>query len=187
MSFNLLTFTPAGASSQFQVTSTGIRSADVEVITLLRMFDRETEPSLRFFFWAYDMGTPTRSDNVEICITILVSNTTTDCKCFIYNNQQDCNDNPPVILNTPYTAIIYEDDTITPLGTQLFTLATSDLDIGDNADHHFHIETGDGFGLFQINEDTGLVTTAGHLDYEVHPNRIDFDVSGPLCECTSIT
>ena len=94
----------------------------------------------------------------------------------IHNNQQDCNDNPPVFTGT-YTATIYELASLTPIGTQLFTVMTTDNDIGLNADHQYHLEPHAGSGLFEIDENTGIVRTAAVPDYEVHQTNIVFDVS----------
>jgi len=57
---------------------------------------------------------------------------------------------------------------------------TTDNDIGVNAEHQYHLEQPHtGFGLFEIDENTGIVRTAAIADYETHPSDIVFNVRDP--------
>jgi len=57
---------------------------------------------------------------------------------------------------------------------------TTDNDVGINAEHQYQLEDPHiGFGLFEIDENTGVVRTAALADYETHPSDIVFNVSIP--------
>jgi len=73
MDFSLSLFSPSSAASQFTITPTSVRTADLELSVPIA-FDRESVPSITFRMTATDRGTPNRrSDFVDICITITVS------------------------------------------------------------------------------------------------------------------
>ena len=73
MNFSLSLFSPSSNASQFTITPTSVRTADLE-LTVPIMFNRESVPSITFRMTATDQGTPNRrSDFVDICITITVS------------------------------------------------------------------------------------------------------------------
>lgn len=75
----------------------------------------------------------------------------------------DVNDNAPQFLRTPYKVQISEGSMI---DTQLIRVYTIDADEGLNGDVFYNIESGNVDGCFAIDDATGQVTLARHLDRE---------------------
>ena len=73
----------------------------------------------------------------------------------------DVNDNSPMFINFPNTTEICED---APIGSELVTITTSDLDAGNNGLVTYHLINSD--EDFAINRSTGVVTVNRPLDRE---------------------
>ena len=128
-------------SLPFTIDSTGI-------ITTTTTLDRETVDVYMFQVVAADNGTSPRSSSMQVTI-----------------NVTDINDNPPVFLNTPYMGTIREDES-TDGGTTtvLLTVATSDADIGVNADVTYSLGPNTD-SQFRI-EQTGEFIVSGSINFE---------------------
>lgn len=82
---------------------------------------------------------------------------------------KDANDNTPVFTNTTYVAKVYENQ---PAGSYVTTLSASDKDLGLGGAFLFSI-SGQGKDAFDIDPNTGIVTTIKPLDREAK-GRYDF-------------
>ncbi|XP_018105995.1 protocadherin-16 [Xenopus laevis] len=95
---------------------------------------------------ASDRGVPQRSHSVPVLITVL-----------------DVNDNPPVFPHPLYSVLLSEE---APVGSEVLRVLAQDSDSGNNGMVHYSITSGDESRLFQINEATGAIRLARHLDRE---------------------
>ncbi|XP_063226687.1 cadherin-87A isoform X2 [Bacillus rossius redtenbacheri] len=75
---------------------------------------------------------------------------------------RDVNNNHPVFGRESYVASVQED---TPVGTSIEQLQATDADTGMNAEISYAIQTG-AFEDFAVNNETGLLTISGKLDYD---------------------
>lgn len=107
--------------------------------------DREVTSSYNLTFKAEDAGTPPRVTYRSIIINVV-----------------DENDHAPVFLLESYHASLNESVLI---GSFVESVTARDADEGVNADIVYSI-SGDDYGWFQIDNDTGLVTTRAELDHE---------------------
>jgi len=116
------------------------------VIRARRMFDREQEAEISFKVMATDSGTPQLSSTCEVKIYI-----------------KDINDNAVVFPQNIYTVEIDEEK---PAPLDVIRLQAYDNDQNENAIIKYLILAGNEDDVFQINENTGLVTTKKKLNYE---------------------
>ncbi|XP_054424551.1 protocadherin gamma-A8-like, partial [Pteronotus mesoamericanus] len=132
--------------------SLDVRTADDGTINpelvLERALDREEEAAHQLVLIASDGGEPRRSSTVHIKVTVL-----------------DVNDNAPVFAQPIYRVTVPEN---VPPGTLLLTVRASDLDEGANGEvaYKFWKISEKQSPLFQLNENTGEISTAKSLDYE---------------------
>ncbi|KAJ7327360.1 condensed mesenchymal cell proliferation [Desmophyllum pertusum] len=110
------------------------------------MLDREIVPRLEFHVTATDSGVPRLSTN-----------------CTVIVNISDANDNNPVFTRDVYFAAVDEN---TANGTYVTHVFANDSDSGLNGIVHYLLEFHQGNTPFVINSKTGLVSTAGRIDYE---------------------
>ncbi|KAM5214021.1 protocadherin gamma-A8 isoform 15-T15 [Hipposideros larvatus] len=117
-------------------------------LVLERALDREQEAAHHLFLIASDGGTPRRSSTVHIQVTVL-----------------DTNDNAPVFAQPIYRVTVPEN---VPPGTRLLTVRASDPDEGANGEvaYKFWKISEKQSPLFQLNENTGEISTSESLDYE---------------------
>ncbi|XP_014650613.1 PREDICTED: protocadherin gamma-A8 isoform X8 [Ceratotherium simum simum] len=117
-------------------------------LVLERALDREQEAAHHLVLIASDGGEPPRSSTVHIQVTVL-----------------DTNDNAPVFAQPIYRVKVPEN---VPPGTQLLTVRASDPDEGANGEvaYKFWKISEKQSPLFQLNENTGEISTAKSLDYE---------------------
>ncbi|XP_031305059.2 protocadherin gamma-A9 isoform X7 [Camelus dromedarius] len=117
-------------------------------LVLERALDREEEAAHHLVLIASDGGKPPRSSTVHIQVTVL-----------------DTNDNAPVFAQPIYRVKVPEN---LPPGTLLLTVSASDPDEGTNGEvaYKFWKISEKQSPLFQLNEDTGEISTAKSLDYE---------------------
>ncbi|XP_046907510.1 protocadherin gamma-A3-like isoform X3 [Hypomesus transpacificus] len=117
-------------------------------IVLQKPLDREEHPRLSLKLIAVDGGDPQRSGTVNIDITVL-----------------DVNDNAPVFNQSEYKGAAFEN---APKGTYITTVNASDADSGANGHitYCFSKLKGSVAGMFVIDEVTGIISVAGHIDYE---------------------
>lgn len=121
-------------------------------IKTLHVFDREElmlstgQNFITFEAAVTDNGSPRLRDKVKVNVYVT-----------------DVNDNPPKFLRAPYKVQISEGS---PAGTQVLRLYTSDADEGLNGDVYYSIAGGNDDGRFDIDESTGQIVLARHLDRE---------------------
>ncbi|XP_033631597.1 protocadherin Fat 1-like isoform X4 [Asterias rubens] len=95
---------------------------------------------------------------------------------------QDVNDNPPICAQTVYSDDVSES---LPEGTDILEVMATDEDAGDNGVIVFSL-SGDDAALFAINENTGLISSAGTLDYETQPlHHFEVIASDGIFSCVS--
>ncbi|XP_050958597.1 protocadherin beta-8-like [Labeo rohita] len=117
----------------------------VEMI-LQKPLDREKQDHITLLLTAKDGGEPHLAGTMQIQITVL-----------------DANDNEPVCSQEAYRASIAEN---APTGTVLTTVSASDADLGSNGVITFSISSDGADDLFKVDENTGVVTLIGKVDYE---------------------
>ncbi|XP_025149817.3 protocadherin gamma-A9 isoform X7 [Bubalus bubalis] len=127
---------------------TGDDGAVSPELVLERALDREEEAAHYLVLIATDGGEPRRSSTVHIRVTVL-----------------DTNDNAPVFAQPIYRVKVPEN---VPPGTRLLTVSASDPDEGTNGEvaYKFWKISEKQSPLFQLNENTGEISTAKSLDYE---------------------
>ncbi|KAI0226932.1 Protocadherin Fat 4, partial [Lamellibrachia satsuma] len=75
----------------------------------------------------------------------------------------DINDHSPIFQHKSYAAQLSE---LIPVGSFVAAITATDSDTGNNAQITYTISSGNRHGYFEINSETGLVTTAKSLDRE---------------------
>ena len=127
---------------------TGDDGAVSPELVLERALDRAEEAAHYLVLIATDGGEPRRSSTVHIRVTVL-----------------DTNDNAPVFAQPIYRVKVPEN---VPPGTRLLTVSASDPDEGTNGEvaYKFWKISEKQSPLFQLNENTGEISTAKSLDYE---------------------
>ncbi|XP_071314676.1 protocadherin beta-3-like [Trachinotus anak] len=140
-------------------------------MVLQKPLDRETNPHLSLKLIAVDGGSPQRSGTVNIDITVL-----------------DANDNAPVFNQSMYKAIVMENS---PRDTYVTTVNASDADTGSNSivTYYFSDLNSGLSDLFMIDENTGVVSIKGSIDYEKDRKfelRIDAKDQGGLTDASKV-
>ncbi|XP_047190620.1 protocadherin gamma-A11-like [Scophthalmus maximus] len=122
-------------------------SKKVEMV-LQKQLDRETHEHLSLTLTAVDGGDPQLSGTMRVEISVL-----------------DANDNAPVFTHEVYKLTITE---TAPQGTVLSTVSAVDADEGSNGKVTYSITNtlDDVPVMFRIDEDSGVVSLTGNLDYE---------------------
>ncbi|KAM4586813.1 protocadherin alpha-8-like isoform 4-T4 [Fundulus diaphanus] len=118
-------------------------------LVLQKALDREKQNTIRLILTAFDGGTPAKSGTMVVTVNVL-----------------DINDNAPVFSQTLYKARVHE---IVKPGAPIITLNATDLDAGKNGRVTYSFsEVGRGkqTDLFDIDENTGTVTSKNNIDYE---------------------
>ncbi|KAK5602871.1 hypothetical protein CRENBAI_021524 [Crenichthys baileyi] len=117
-------------------------------MVLQKPLDRETKPNLSLKLIAVDGGTPQRSGSVNIDVIVL-----------------DANDNAPVFNQSLYKATVTENSA---KNTYVTTVNASDADFGSNCVVTYYFsDLSSALGdLFKINETSGVILTAGSIDFE---------------------
>ena len=108
--------------------------------------DRETDSSIDFLVIAYDNGIPQLSGTTSVRVKI-----------------EDINDNPPFFEQDTYDVEVPEE--MEP-PFDIFQVKANDRDANDNAVIKYLILAGNDDKAFNINPDTGMLSTANKLDYE---------------------
>lgn len=111
-----------------------------------RRLDRETETHFEFTITATDGGIPQLSGSASVYIKI-----------------EDINDNPPKFERDVFAVEVPEE---VPAPIEVFQLSATDKDSGDNAVIKYLILAGNEDNIFNINPDTGLLTTTQRLNFE---------------------
>ena len=134
-----------GATAIFDVSTSGLISVAVGAV-----LNRETRDEYDLLVEARDDGTPRKSTQTTVIITIT-----------------DENDNPPIFDKTDYYVSVREN---LGLNEAFATIVASDADIGTNDDVQYTlIDNGNGetnFGKFAIQSDSGQLFLVEGLDFE---------------------
>lgn len=114
--------------------------------------DREVKSSYDLVAEARDQGIPYRSARVSVHVIVT-----------------DVNDNAPEIVDPQEDVVSVREEQ--PAGTEVVRIRAIDRDNGHNATINYSILKGrdsDGYGMFSIDPDTGLIRTRVSLDHEEH-------------------
>uniref|UniRef100_A0AAY5E9W9 Cadherin domain-containing protein n=1 Tax=Electrophorus electricus TaxID=8005 RepID=A0AAY5E9W9_ELEEL len=147
------------SSNDFFIVNQHARPGGLKYVEMVlqKPLDREQHPRLAFTLTAVDGGTPQRSGNVKIEVTVL-----------------DVNDNAPVFNQTVYRATIAENS---PRGTYITTVKASDADSETNGLVSYSLANIKStiVDIFKLDEKTGVVTLSGMVDYE-KTRQFEFDI-----------
>ena len=119
------------------------------VITTDGPLDREKVQRYSLTIQASDQGSPPKTDQASVRITVT-----------------DVNDCTPQFSKKEYTASIPED---TKPGQLVLTVSASDEDLGTNREVVYSFSSGNDQGLFSINRLNGQIKVIKELDYEYTP------------------
>lgn len=97
----------------------------------------------------------------QYVLTVTASDGTRFDTAKVFVNVTDANTHRPVFQSSHYTVNINEDR---PVGTTVVVISATDDDIGENARITYFMD--DSIPQFDIDQDTGAVTTQMELDYE---------------------
>ena len=122
---------------------------DSGAIIVDKPLDRETVQQYSLTIQASDQGSPPKTDQTTVRITIT-----------------DVNDCAPQFSKKEYTVSILEN--IKP-GTLVLTVSASDKDLGRNGEVEYSFTSGNDQGLFSINRLNGQIKVVKSLDYEYTP------------------
>ncbi|KAM4586909.1 protocadherin alpha-6-like [Fundulus diaphanus] len=139
------------ASDHFSLSVSKGEKVSAELI-LQKPLDREKQSVVRLTLTAVDGGTPAKSGTSQLIINVL-----------------DINDNVPIFAQSLYKSSIAEN---TPLGASVITVTATDSDEGPNGEISYSLSSKDQdhiLDIFDIDEQTGLLTVKGKLDFEEHP------------------
>lgn len=119
---------------------------DTGTVSVLEMLDREEKDVYQFVVLATDHGFPARSSQADVEIKIF-----------------DLNDNSPKFLSTHYEGEIWENSLP---GEYVLTVTATDPDLESAGIVQYLIPTEDQTLPFTIDQNTGVITTKGNIDYE---------------------
>lgn len=121
--------------------------ANTGAVTLRRNVDYETKKSYTLTIEARDTGPPVLSDTTSLNIRVT-----------------DANDHTPKFGQDVYRAKVDENSALDSFVLQVFA---TDLDSGSNRDIRYNIVRGNEAGKFKIEQMTGVISIAAHVDHEV--------------------
>ncbi|XP_060910932.1 protocadherin Fat 3 [Labrus mixtus] len=119
------------------------------MVILERPLDRESQDSYRVRVQATDQAGQQGALSSQVDLTILVL---------------DVNDNDPVFQRRDYGVTVPEDVAV---GTDVLRVLATSADIGPNAEIIYSIRSGNELGKFSIDVNTGSISVADDLDFEV--------------------
>lgn len=111
------------------------------------VLDREEISKYNLTIVATDKGTPPRSSSASLIIYV-----------------NDVNDHEPVFEKSEYSAVLSE---LSPPGTYVAGITATDEDTGVNAQIYYAFVSGNDRNWFDMNTDSGLITTKSAIDREV--------------------
>ncbi|KAJ8896893.1 hypothetical protein PR048_002239 [Dryococelus australis] len=138
------------------------RTPSFDIVRVAGVLDRERVGKYNLTVVATDKGTPPRTSTAFLVIRV-----------------NDVNDHEPVFEKSEYQAVLSE---LAPPGTFVAGISASDEDSGVNARVYYAIVSGNERGWFDMDADTGLVTTWAPLDRELQDSaelRISARDGGP--------
>ncbi|XP_017046203.1 LOW QUALITY PROTEIN: cadherin-related tumor suppressor [Drosophila ficusphila] len=131
-------------------------AADLHIVRVNGVLDREELGKYNLTVVAMDQGTPARTTTAHLIIDV-----------------NDVNDHEPVFEKSEYSAVLSE---LAPKGSFVASITATDEDTGVNALVHYDILSGNELKWFSMDPFTGLVVTAGPLDREVR-DSVELSIS----------
>jgi len=131
-------------------------AADLHIVRVNGVLDREEIGKYNLTVVAMDQGTPARTTTAHLIIDV-----------------NDVNDHEPVFEKSEYSAVLSE---LAPTGSFVASITATDEDTGVNAQVHYDILSGNELKWFSMDPLTGLIVTAGPLDREVR-DTIELSIS----------
>ncbi|XP_008303736.1 protocadherin beta-15-like [Stegastes partitus] len=133
----------------------------IPFIVLKKPLDREQKVEHRLVLTALDGGSPSKSGNLNLTITVL-----------------DANDNRPVFSKDVYTVSLDEN---APIGTLVIKLNATDLDEGSNSEIEYSFgktQKKKVHDTFELDSVTGEIRVKGKIDFEeTELYRLDLQAS----------
>ncbi|KAK4297732.1 hypothetical protein Pmani_029851, partial [Petrolisthes manimaculis] len=127
-----------------------------DIVRVNGVLDREKISKYNVTIVATDKGTPPRSSTAFLIIHV-----------------NDINDHEPVFEKSEYSAVLSE---LVPIGTYVAGITANDEDTGVNSNIYYAIVSGNDNQWFDIDLQSGLITTKAPLDREVK-DSIDLKIS----------
>ncbi|XP_027133914.1 protocadherin alpha-8 isoform X19 [Larimichthys crocea] len=118
-------------------------------LVLQKALDREKQPVITMTLTALDGGSPPKSGNSQLVVTVL-----------------DINDNIPIFSEALYKTKIPEN---TPIGTIVMAVNATDADEGLNSEIVYSLRSKDQdhvLDIFEIEKQTGVIKVKGNIDFE---------------------
>ena len=142
-----LNISSANCNNCFRVVSNAMETAQFD-ITVNGPLDFETFPEgYTVTLTAFDNGDPRLTTTYDLSVSVTDEN------------------EPPAFPQEAYEANILEG---APVGTEIIWLEAADPDTGTNAQITYSVTSSDEFAsLFTLHEETGTISTAADIDYEV--------------------
>lgn len=136
-----------GGENRFRLDNTGPGTFNLRVDQPL---DREAKATYNLTLIAADSGSPPLSASKSFLLQIL-----------------DVNDNIPAFSEAQYEAVV---DEMSEPGSFVLSSTATDRDVGENSQISYDIKSiaGGNSDWFQVDSNTGLVTTRGQVDCEVN-------------------
>lgn len=122
-------------------------TSNFDIVRVNGVLDREEISKYNLTVVATDRGTPPRTATAFLIIHV-----------------NDVNDHEPVFQKSEYSAVLSE---LAPLGTYVAGITATDEDTGVNAQIFYEIVSGNERQWFDINSESGLITTKDILDREI--------------------
>ncbi|XP_033646357.1 protocadherin Fat 4-like [Asterias rubens] len=150
----------------------GFSQANIFKLLVASDVDRENVEQYNLTLVAHDNGSPRRQTTESLIIHVV-----------------DTNDHPPEFQATDYHAVLSEGE---PIGSFVESLTATDADSGLNAVIVYSISAGNDLQWFEIDSETGLVTTKAQLDREV-ASVIELNITAidqgvqPMSSSTTLT
>ncbi|XP_066141158.1 cadherin-related tumor suppressor isoform X1 [Euwallacea fornicatus] len=127
-----------------------------DIVRVNGVLDREEISKYNLTVVATDKGNPPRTATAFLIIHV-----------------NDVNDHEPVFEKSEYSAILSE---LAPPGTYVAGITATDEDTGVNAEIFYAFVSGNENQWFQINQNTGLITTRTPLDREIQ-GTVELNIS----------
>ena len=123
------------------------KSQSFDIVRVNGVLDREKLNKYNLTIVATDRGSPPRSSTAFLIIQV-----------------NDINDHAPAFEKSEYSAVLSE---TVPVGTYVAGITATDEDTGINSNIYYAIVSGDDSQWFNIDVNTGLITTRTELDREL--------------------
>lgn len=127
-----------------------------DIVRVNGVLDREKISKYNVTIVATDKGSPVRSSTAFLIIHV-----------------NDINDHEPVFEKSEYSAVLSE---LVPIGTYVAGITANDEDTGVNSNIFYDITSGNDNQWFDIDRESGLITTKAYLNREIK-DSVDLKIS----------